>query len=114
MILQPKDIDYSKFKKDLKDLEVKFGLPNEVKYCKVCIISNQRPNSTVEFLNKSERKIKSINFDDDGICDACKFAHKKNNEINWDDREKELNELCDKSITRIDTIPLTSLGNFDI
>ncbi len=96
MILQPKDIDYSKFKKDKKDLDVKFGLPNEVKYCKVCIISNQRPNSTVEFLNKSERKIKSINFDDDGICDACKFAHKKNNEINWDDRERELNELCNK------------------
>ena len=56
MILKPKDIDYSKFKKDKKDLEVKFGLPNEVKYCKICIISNQRPNSTVEFLNKSERK----------------------------------------------------------
>ena len=26
-----------------------FGLPEEVKFCKKCVISNQRPSSTVEF-----------------------------------------------------------------
>jgi hypothetical protein len=30
-------------------LEIKYGLPAEVKYCKRCVISNQRPSSAVEF-----------------------------------------------------------------
>ena len=29
-------------------IEAFFGLPPEVKFCKKCVISNQRPNSTVE------------------------------------------------------------------
>ncbi len=30
-------------------LEAYFGLPNEVKFCTRCVISNQRPNSSIEF-----------------------------------------------------------------
>ena len=77
MILKPKKIDYSKFTKDNKNLEVKYGLPAEVKFCKNCIITNQRPNSTIEFLNNSDKSKKTINFDDDNICDACKYSFKK-------------------------------------
>ena len=36
----------------------KFGLPKEIKFCKKCAISNQRPNSTIEFANKPTEKRK--------------------------------------------------------
>ena len=29
------------------DLETKFGLPKEVKFCNKCVMSNQRPASSV-------------------------------------------------------------------
>jgi len=42
-------------------LEAYYGLPSEVKFCKKCVISNQRPSSTVEFKNeKGEKKFKVI------------------------------------------------------
>ena len=35
-----------------------FGLPEQVLFCKRCVISNQRPSSTVEFKNvKDEQKV---------------------------------------------------------
>ena len=40
-----------------------FGLPEEVVFCKRCVISNQRPNSTVEFKNVKEEEKATINFD---------------------------------------------------
>ena len=33
-----------------------FGLPREVKFCSKCVISNQRPNSSIEFKNKNQKK----------------------------------------------------------
>ena len=38
--------------------EVKYGLPKEVKFCKSCVISNQRPSSTIEFYNTIKEKKK--------------------------------------------------------
>jgi len=75
--------------------EAKYGLPQEVKYCKTCVISNQRPSSVIEFKNKPSDKKTTINFDDDGICSACRYAEIKQS-INWDEREKSLIDLCDK------------------
>ena len=34
----------------------KYGLPEEVRFCKKCVISNQRPNSTVEFKAQKTKK----------------------------------------------------------
>lgn len=73
----------------------KYGLPLEVKFCKKCTMNNQRPASTVEFKQKADEKKRTLAFDDDGICDACRYAEKKKN-INWTDRERELKELCDR------------------
>jgi N-acetyl sugar amidotransferase len=73
----------------------RYGLPLEVKYCKECTMSNQRPSSTVEFKNKPGEKKRAISFGEDGICEACRYAKKKKL-INWDEREKELTELCNK------------------
>lgn len=73
----------------------KYGLPLEVKFCKKCTMSNQRPSSTVEFKNNQDIKKVPIHFDEKGVCDACNFAEKKKT-INWEDREQSLRDLCDR------------------
>ncbi len=72
-----------------------YGLPTEVKFCKKCVMSNQRPSSCIEFKNKPGDKKKTIAFDEDGVCDACRFAEKKKN-INWEEREQQLKEVLDR------------------
>ena len=57
----------------MKKLETFYNLPNEVAFCKKCVISNQRPSSFPEFKHTKERKnAHYMNFDDQGVCDACK------------------------------------------
>ena len=64
-----------------KETQKRYNLPSEVIYCAECTISNQRPR---------------ITFDENGVCSACNYAKFKQNEINWDEREKELMALCDR------------------
>lgn len=92
----PESVDLNKFLPTINNYETKYGLPNNVLYCKKCVISNQRPNSVIEYQHTSLSKKITIRFDDDQICDACRFAEKKNSQIDWSDREKKLIELCDK------------------
>ena len=73
-----------------------FGLPSEVLYCKKCVISNQRPSSTVEFSHKKNEKKLTINFQSDGVCDACNYHETKEKEINWSQREEQLLEVLNK------------------
>lgn len=81
-------------------LEVKYGLPAEVRFCTACVISNQRPSSAVEFEhNKASKKV-TIHLDDEGVCDACRFAERKEREIDWEKRERELSALCDRYRSR--------------
>ena len=79
----------------MTDNNVKYGLPAEVKFCKKCVISNQRPNAAIEHEHTKDTKKQTINFDEKGVCDACRVAEKKAT-INWHEREKELIELCDR------------------
>ena len=95
IIKKPKKIDYSIFNKNNKNLEARYGLPNKIIYCNKCVQSNQMPRSTTEFENTIENNKKTLNFNENNICDACLFAEKKKN-INWEEREKELIQLCDK------------------
>jgi N-acetyl sugar amidotransferase len=60
------------------------------------VISNQRPSSETEFSHTKDTKKKTIQFDKEGICSACRIAEDKKNKINWKERDKELRELCDK------------------
>ncbi len=76
-------------------MEVKYGLPPEVKFCTRCVISNQRPSSTVEHENSPDTPKRTIEFDADGVCSACRVTEKKAT-IDWAERERELNELCDQ------------------
>lgn len=64
--------------------------PKEVKFCKKCVVSNQRPR---------------IVFDNDGVCSACRYAELKCGvftaggigwRIDWETRERELRALLDK------------------
>ena len=73
-----------------------FGLPEDVVFCKNCVISNQRPRSTVEFTNSSTDTKSTIAFGEDGICEACKFNDEKNSNIDWQLREKKLVEILEK------------------
>ena len=52
-----------------------------MKICKRCIMPDTRPR---------------LKFNADGICAACEWKKKKKSEIDWDARNKELVELCDK------------------
>jgi len=57
------------------------SLPKEVKFCKKCVMSNQRPR---------------IVFDKEGVCNACRYAETKKKSINWEARKKQFIELCNK------------------
>ena len=59
------------------------------------MISNQRPNSTVEFKNVKDEEKSTINFDENGICDACRYQDSKASNIDWQKREDALKRLCD-------------------
>lgn len=56
-------------------------LPKEIVFCKNCVVSNQRPRTE---------------FNEDGICSACQWAYEKDFIVDWDSRERELVELCDR------------------
>jgi N-acetyl sugar amidotransferase len=76
--------------------EPKYGLPSEVKFCRSCVISNQRPNSAVEFQHQATSKKATISLDKNNVCDACKVAEEKRSSIDWAERELQLRELCNK------------------
>ena len=84
------EIDLSKYAPNINDPEAFYGLPRDVAFCKKCVISNQRPNSAVEFTHTIESNKKTINFDADGVCDACRLAEQKQGTINWAERERQL------------------------
>lgn len=63
-----------------RDIRAMYNLPLEVRFCKNCTISNQRPR---------------ISFDEHGVCSACKYAVYKSS-INWEQREDELASLCNR------------------
>ena len=51
-----------------------------MQYCKRCVMPSTRPG---------------ITFDSEGICCACR-AHEKKLTVDWDERYKELEALCNK------------------
>jgi N-acetyl sugar amidotransferase len=63
------------------DVQTKYRLPSDVRFCKRCVISNQRPR---------------ITFDSEGVCSACRYAEVKRSQIDWEQRERELQALCDR------------------
>ena len=68
--------------------KVSFGLPENVIFCKNCVESNQRFMSSVQHLITNKEKKSTVEFDEDGICLACKYAEKKRS-VNWKKKETE-------------------------
>lgn len=68
-----------------------YSLPVDVRFCRKCTISNQRPR---------------ISFDAHGVCSACNFSQRKRSGIDWEKRERELASLCDRF--------RKSTGEFDV
>jgi N-acetyl sugar amidotransferase len=91
-----KMVDIEKFKLSGERLEAKYGLPQEVKFCSRCVISNQRPSSALEYAHTKDSKKQTIGFDDQGVCDACRVVEQKNRLVDWEARDKMLQELCDR------------------
>lgn len=81
-------------------LEVKYGLPGKVVFCRKCVISNQRPSSAVEFAHSRESKKSTIRFDRDGVCDACRYAEIKNRAVDWEERAFQLRQVLGKYRSR--------------
>ena len=75
-----------------------YQLPEKVVFCKKCVVSNQRPNSVVEFKNSNNQK-EGIKFNNQ-ICEACNYNNIKN-EINWSEREQELIKLFKLLFTKL-------------
>ena len=76
-------------------IETYYGLPEEVMFCSKCVMSNQRPVSEIEFKHTINTKKRTLNFNENNICDACLNANKKE-EIDWKKREEELHVLLDQ------------------
>ena len=92
-----KSLDLSKYSKPEKDLEVFYGLPKKVFFCKKCNMSNQQPMSSNEYAHTQVSAKRTMSFDEDGVCHACNFNRlKETGEIDWDERERELIELCNQ------------------
>ena len=84
-----------------RDVIGQYKLPVDVRFCTKCTISNQRPR---------------ISFDATGVCSACNFAEYKRKHVDWNEREKQLLELCKqyrKGNGEYDVIVPCSGGNGD-
>ncbi len=81
----------------VKSSETPYGAPAKVMYCKKCVMPNQRPSSCNEWAHHLGRKHKFIQFDEEGVCSACRFNEsKEDGRIDWKAREEELLALLDK------------------
>jgi N-acetyl sugar amidotransferase len=72
-----------------------FGLPRKIIFCKKSLISNQRPNSSIEFHHNSNSKKKTLFIDKNKISDSWKYSRMKF-KIDYDYREKQLLKLLEK------------------
>ena len=88
-------VNLSRFEKPADEREVLYGLPRRVLFCTACNMSNQQPMSSNEYTHNKASTKTTLTFDDEGLCHACRFNRlKESGEINWDERERELLELC--------------------
>ena len=101
MIIKKKTLlDVENFvQSDLENKPTKYGLNKEIKYCLNCLMSNQRPNMCAEHYHTADKQKDFIKFEGD-ICDACKLVKKKDQDIDWKEREYELVNLLDKYRSR--------------
>ena len=52
----------------MAEIDARYGLPKEVKFCKVCNITNQRPNSVNEYEHAHGSNKKTIYFNEEAFA----------------------------------------------
>jgi N-acetyl sugar amidotransferase len=96
-IMPSAGVDRSRYERPSDQLDVFYGLPRDVKFCVRCNMSNQQPMSTNEYAHDSGSKKETMAFNADGVCHACTFNDmKRDGEIDWVERDRELRDLCDR------------------
>ena len=73
-----------------------YGLPETVEHCSQCLMTNQKPHSVNETTNKAGGGKTGMIIHEDGLCDACRYAQKKDHGIDWDQREELLLKMLDR------------------
>ena len=96
MIIYPKKVNKNLYKHKDTNLKTFYGLEKNIIFCKKCTYSNQKPTSEKEFKHNIKTKKTTLSIGFDGICSACKIAEKKENNIDWIERERQLKNLCNK------------------
>lgn len=66
---------------EVRDVLRQYDLPRDVKFCKNCTMSNQRPR---------------IKFNSEGVCSACVFSIDKKSNVDWAARWNQLEQLADE------------------
>jgi N-acetyl sugar amidotransferase len=95
LIRYPEAADLSRYQPDLPRPEAYYGLPHEIRFCRRCGFSNQKPNSEKEYKHNIDTKKPTLAFDAEGICSACRVTERKA-AIDWGARDRELRQLCDR------------------
>ena len=54
-----------------------FGLPSKVVFCKKTLVSNQRPNSEIEYKHNKKTKKKTMFISKNGLSDAWIYSRIK-------------------------------------
>ena len=65
------------------------GLPKHVEFCSKCILSNQKPITSLESNHSRNDKKNTTRFVN-GVCDACRWSEIKEKEIDWSERNQKL------------------------
>ena len=99
MIKYPSKIDKSLYKDKTNKPKIFYGLNPEIKFCRRCTYSNQKPTSEKEYKHKKNTKKTTLLFNIEGVCSACKVLERKE-EIDWELRKYKLKKLCDKYRSR--------------
>jgi N-acetyl sugar amidotransferase len=86
------EIDWGAYAPSNSDPDAWYGLPKDVQFCRKCLISNQRPNSAIEFKHSRASKKTTIRFDERGISDPWHVAQRKSL-IDWKSRRQQLEDL---------------------
>jgi N-acetyl sugar amidotransferase len=68
---------------------------NKVRFCNKCVESNQRFMTSAQHNLTDNKQNSFIDFDEDGVCLACKFFERKKS-FDWNSREKELENILDR------------------
>lgn len=63
------------------DIQKHYNLPDNVRFCKTCAVTNQRPR---------------LVFDDEGNCSVCHYQKRKHKEVDWQRRQDTLQRLLDR------------------